>query len=133
MNMEYKRTHKKFTKERYLNSFKNSLAGFSYSFNYEQNMIVIVISAIIAIIAGFVFQISLLEWLFIILIIGLIASTELINTSIEAVVDLASPKKHPFAKIAKDTASAAVLVYVIVAIIGGLIIFVPKILTMFGL
>ena len=115
-----------------MNSFKNSVAGFSYSFNYEQNMIVIVIAAIIAVIAGFVFSITLMEWLFLILIIGLIASTELINTSIEAVVDLASPQKHSFAKIAKDTASAAVLIYVIVAIIGGLIIFVPKILAMFS-
>ncbi len=131
MNMEYKRTHKKFTRERYQNSFKNSLAGFTYSFRYEQNMIVIVCAACVVILAGFLFQISFMEWLFCIIIIGMIAATELMNTAIEAVVDLASPKKHPIAKIAKDTASAAVLVYVIVAIIGGLIIFVPKFLEVF--
>jgi len=129
--MEYKRTHKKFTKERYWNSFQNSLAGFIYSFRYEQNMIVIVFSALLVIVAGFLFHISFYEWLFCIIIIGMIAATELMNTAIEAVVDLASPKRHPIAKIAKDTASAAVFVYVLVAIIGGMIIFVPKILEVF--
>jgi undecaprenol kinase len=52
----------------------------------------------------------------------------LTKTAIEAVVDLTTTKQHPFAKIAKDAASAAVLVFTIVALVIGLIIFIPKIL-----
>ena len=59
---------------------------------------------------------------------GLVIGAETINTSIEATVDLACPKKDPLAKIAKDTASGAVLVFALTAAISGLIIFIPKII-----
>ena len=65
------------------------------------------------------------------ILFGLVMATELINTSIEAVVDLTCPKIHPLAKIAKDTASAAVFVFSVVAAISGLLIFVPKIIALF--
>ena len=55
-------------------------------------------------------------------------ATELINTSIEATIDLITDKVHPLAKIAKDTAAAAVLIFGFTAIIIAIIIFVPKIL-----
>ena len=60
--------------------------------------------------------------------IGMVSATEMINTSIEAVVDLETQKYHPLAKIAKDTASSATLIFSITAFIGALIIFLPKIL-----
>nr|WP_256488025.1 diacylglycerol kinase [Deinococcus sp. HSC-46F16] len=41
---------------------------------------------------------------------GLVLSAELLNTALEAVVDLASPEWHPLAKVAKDAAAGAVLV-----------------------
>ncbi|MDD2434965.1 MAG: diacylglycerol kinase family protein [Bacilli bacterium] len=126
--MEYKRTHKKFTLKRYKNSFLYSLSGIYYSFKYEQNMIIIFLCAILAIIAGLIFKINTFEWIAIVLLIGLVIATELINTAIEAVVDLTTSKQHPFAKIAKDCSSAAVLVFSIMALINGIIIFLPKIL-----
>ena len=52
---------------------------------------------------------------------------EMINTSIEATIDLVTNQIHPLAKIAKDTASSATLVLCIVSLIGGCIIFIPKI------
>jgi diacylglycerol kinase len=91
-------------------------------------MIVIICAGLFSIIAGILLKISNYEWIAIIIMIGLVASTELINTSIEAVVDLTTTRQHPFAKIAKDSSSAAVLVFTIAAFITGLIIFVPKIL-----
>ena len=62
--------------------------------------------------------------------IGIIMATELINTSIEATIDLISPEYNLLAKIAKDTASAAVFVFSVVAATGGLIIFIPKIISL---
>ena len=52
----------------------------------------------------------------------------MLNTSIEATIDLITTETHPLAKIAKDTASSATLIFSFVAFIGALIIFLPKIL-----
>ena len=113
---------------RYYKSFIHAIDGIIYAFKYEHNMIIILIAGILAILAGFTFNISEEEWLFVIIIIGLIAATEMINTSIEATIDLITTKTHPLAKIAKDTASSASLILSITAFIGALIIFIPKLL-----
>lgn len=117
--------------KRLINSFKYALDGLKYAFKYEQNLTVHFLATILVIAFGIIFKISFIEWLILFLIIGLVIATELINTSIEAVVDLISPQKHPLAKIAKDTAAAAVMVFAIVAIIIGIIIFMPKIVLLF--
>ena len=66
------------------------------------------------------------------MLIGLIIALELINTVVEVVVDMVQPKYDPLAKIAKDTASGAVLVMSIIAAMIGLIIFLPKALVFIG-
>jgi len=116
--------------ERYKKSFKHAVDGIIYTTKHEHNMYIIIPCAILAIIAGFTFNISLTEWLFMILVIGLVIGTEMINTAIEAVVDLKTLEYNPLAKIAKDTASSATLIFSIVAFIGALIMFVPKLLEM---
>lgn len=113
---------------RYKKSFFHAIDGIIYTIKYEHNMIIILIAAFLTIIFGLLLKITIYEWLFCLLIIGLIIAIELINSSLEAVVDLSSPKIHPLAKIAKDTASSATLVLCAVALIGAIIIFVPKIL-----
>lgn len=57
---------------------------------------------------------------------------ELVNTAVEAVVDLVTEERKPLAKIAKDTAAGAVLIAAIMAAIAGIIIFLPKGLTFLG-
>lgn len=118
--------------ERYKKSFFHALDGFKYAFKFEHNVIIILIAAVIAVICGLIFHISGGEWLFCIVIIGMILATELINSSIEALVDLVTKEIHPLAKIAKDTASTAVLILCTTAFIGGIIIFVPKFIGLFS-
>ena len=118
--------------ERYGKSFIHAIEGIIYCIRYEHNMIIIIISAIIAILSGFFFRISEFEWLFVITMIGTISASELINSSIEATIDLYTREIHPLAKIAKDTASSATLILCTTALVGGLIIFIPKIIAMFG-
>ena len=118
--------------ERYWKSFKHALSGIGYCLKYEHNMIIILVCTIIVTILGFYFKISSGEWLFIILVCGAIAACEVINSSVEAIVDLITVKYNELAKIAKDTASAATLILCIVALIGGIVIFIPKILIMLG-
>ena len=89
-------------------------------------MIIIILAAIVTVFAGFYFEISKCEWLFCIMIIGTVSASEMINTAIEATIDLKTTKIHPLAKIAKDTASSATLILSITAFIGALVIFLPK-------
>lgn len=112
---------------RYIKSFCHALEGLWYSICYEHNMIIIILATIVVTVGGIYYHINEYEWLFCITMIGMVAATEMINTSIEAVVDLVTTKYHPLAKIAKDTASTATLIFSIIALIGALIIFIPKI------
>ena len=113
---------------RFFKSFKYSADGLVYAFSHEQNMFIHIIVGTLVIILGIILRLNLYEWLLIGIVIGLVVATELINTSIEAVVDLACPKIHPLAKIAKDTAAASVFVFACTAVVVGLFIFVPNLL-----
>lgn len=117
--------------KRTINSFKYAFNGLIDAYRTEQSVWIYIPVSLIVILAGFLLKISTFEWLIIILILGIILSLELINTALEAVVDLATEKYHPLAKKAKDTVSAAVLVFAITAVIIGLIIFIPKISLLF--
>lgn len=114
--------------KKFINSFKYPISGLRYAYKNEQNLAFDVFMMIIVIIAGFIFKISIAEWAILSITIGLVISLELINTAIEAVVDLITEEYHPLAKVAKDTSAAAVLVLAVVAVIEGFIIFLPKLI-----
>ena len=117
--------------KRLFKSFKYATEGIIYAFKYEQNIIVHTLVMILVILLGIIVKLSIFEWLICLILFGLVIATEMINTAIEATVDLACDKKDPLAKIAKDTASGAVLVFAITASIAGIIIFLPKIIERF--
>ena len=117
--------------KKFLLSFTYPIKGLRYAYRNEQNLAVDVGVALLVTIAGFIFKINLVEWAILALTIGLVISCELINTAIEAVVDLVTEDYHPLAKVAKDTAAAAVFVFAIIAVIVGLIIFLPKVIALF--
>lgn len=114
--------------EKYLKSFFHAIDGIVYCIKYEHNIIIILAAIIVAVFLGLIFNIESYEWLFVLSMCGFISAMEMVNSSIEATIDLAMPEEHPLAKIAKDTASAATLILCIVALIGGIIIFLPKIM-----
>lgn len=117
--------------KKFVNSFTYPLKGLRYAYKNEQNLAVDVGIALIVLIFGFLFKINKYEWAILVLTIGLVISCELLNTAIEAVVDLVTEEYHPLAKVAKDTSAAAVLVFAIIAVIVGLIIFMPKVIGLF--
>ncbi len=129
--MESKGRRKRLGFQRFLDSFKYSYAGLKYAYKNEQSMLIHLLATIIVIIGGFLLHISVTEWLICIVLFGFVMGAELLNTAIEATVDMAMPDIHPLAKIAKDTASAAVGVLSLAALAVGIIIFLPKILALF--
>lgn len=123
---------KKFSWKRLVNSFKYAFTGIKTAYLGEQNLRIHTVMAILVIICGFLFKISYMEWLICLVLIALVLMAEFFNTSIEYIVDLASPGINDLAKAAKDVASAGVLVMAIISAIIGLIIFVPKIIFVIG-
>ena len=115
-------------------SFGYAFEGIGTCIKKERNMkIHCVAAAVLVVIAGVILKISLLEWCICLTLFGLIMALELVNTAVEAVVDLVTEERTPLAKIAKDTAAGAVLIAAIMAAIAGIIIFLPKGLTFLGL
>ena len=97
--------------------FKKQIRSFGYAWKglrqcigKEQNLSFHLITTIIVIGAGILFDITRTEWMIIILCIGMVVAAELFNTAIERLVDLVSPERHPIAGQVKDIAAGAVLV-----------------------
>lgn len=111
---------------RLINSFKYAIKGLLYGFKTQLNFKVHCFVAGLVIALGVFVKLTIVEWLWICLAIGLVMIIELLNTAIEVLVDLVSPEKHPKAGAIKDLAAAAVLIGAFVAIVIGLCIFVPK-------
>jgi diacylglycerol kinase len=109
-----------------IRSFGYAGRGIRVVFGSEPNMKIHIVIASLVVICGFVFSISIVEWMICLLCIGLVFGMEMMNTAIENVVDLASPNLHPLAGKAKDIAAGAVLICAVVSVITGLLIFVPK-------
>lgn len=118
--------------KRLKNSFKYSIDGLKYAYKYEQSMFIHFLVTIFVILMGLIFDISGFEWLLVFIVIGMVLSAELINTAIEAVVDMVTLEYNELAKIAKDCSSAATFVLSIIAFVMGLIVFIPHIITFLG-
>ena len=117
------------------NIFKSFLLGFKYAFNgifetikTERNIKIHIFIMIIVILFGIFLKISLYEWIVCIILFSVVISAEIMNTSIEHIVDGLMPNENEYARKAKDAAAGAVLVLAIGAAIIGLIIFIPKLL-----
>jgi diacylglycerol kinase len=110
-----------------IQSFGYAGRGIKLVFSSEANMKIHIIVAVLVVICGFFFQISIYEWIVCLLCIGLVFGAEMINTAIENVVDLVSPEHHELAGKAKDIAAGAVLIAAIISLIIGLLIFIPKV------
>lgn len=106
-------------------SFKYALEGIWVALKDEPNLLIHLVITLLVILLGLYFNISLFEWLVLVLTFGLIISLELTNTAIEEAVDSFTESEHPSAKKAKDVAAGAVLVASITAIIIGIFIFLP--------
>ena len=107
-------------------SFGYAFEGIFTCIRKERNMKIHCVMAVLVVAAGVILGLSPVEWCICLGLFGLVMALELVNTAVEAVVDLVTGEYHPLAKIAKDTAAGAVLIAAIRAAAAGLIIFVPR-------
>ena len=109
-----------------LESFRIAFAGLGHAITRQKNFQIQILIGIVVLLSAWFLRFSRLEWLVLILTIGLVLASELINTVVEVVVDLAVKEELlPDAKIAKDVSAAAVLLISLFSIIIGLILFLP--------
>lgn len=117
---------------RFTKSFSYSIQGLKYAYKYEQSMMIHFIATIFVIAANIILKVDTMAWLVTLLAIGMVLSAELINTAIEAVVDLVTLEIHPLAKIAKDCGSAATFILACMAGALGVVVYGPIIIGLLG-
>lgn len=116
---------------RLVESFNYAIEGLTSALQNEKHMKFHILSAILIVILAILTNASKVEILLVSISVAFVIITELINTAVEALVDLISPERHPLAKLAKDVAAGAVLVAAINAICVGYLLFYDKLLDIF--
>jgi diacylglycerol kinase len=106
-------------------AFGHAFRGWGHVLKTQQNAWIHSLIASIVIAMGVWLELSTRDWAILVLTIAMVFTAEFINTAIEAVVDLASPNRHPLAKVGKDVGAGAVLVAALAAIVVGLLILGP--------
>lgn len=106
-------------------SMHHAFTGIAYAWRQGQNIRIQSAIAVLVLFCSFVFQVTRIEFLFLVLFIIIVLVLELVNTAIEFVADLVSPRFHEHIKIIKDVMAGAVLLAAIGAVIVGAVIFSP--------
>ncbi|MBO8203753.1 diacylglycerol kinase family protein [Prochlorococcus marinus] len=121
------------TSSNVLISFKYAFSGISYVLKTSRNFKIQLIFAFTSLFIGFLLQICLSNYVILVATIMSVLILEILNTSIESIVDLVVKKEFSsFAKISKDTSAGAVLLASINSVIIALYIFVPKLNLLFN-
>ncbi|MFA9188515.1 diacylglycerol kinase family protein [Flavobacterium sp. FBOR7N2.3] len=131
--MEHKiknKVEEPFSFKKRLESFRYAFKGFVWLFRFEHNSRIHLFSLIAVTIAGFFFQISKEEWALLFIVCGFVFAAEAFNSSIEFLADEVSLEKRDKIGKSKDLAATGVLIAAFTALIIGLIIFVPKIISL---
>jgi diacylglycerol kinase (ATP) len=122
-------TRKALSKSRLVKSFGFAWAGIAYTWGHEPNFRIEVIVGVLAVLLALWLQVSPVP----ILMMGaIVLALEILNSAIEALVDLASPDIHPLAKLAKDAAAGAVFLASIISVLVGLFWMGPELLRRLG-
>lgn len=113
---------------RFVVSVRNASRGIISAIKSERHMRFHTLAAVLVLLAGWLFKLSQVEWMIVIIVIVGMLSLELVNTALETLVDLVEPQHHPMAGKVKDIAAGACLVFAIGAAIIGCILFIPKLI-----
>ena len=120
--------HSMITSPNRMKSLGYAIAGWLYMLRHQKNIRIQGIASIGIMIVAFWLGITTVEWAILILTITVVWMAEFMNAAVEAAVNLSTNEYHPMAKVAKDVASAAVLLGVVASVLIGLLILGPRLL-----
>lgn len=115
--------------KKHLNSYVYAFRGIGLALRYEINMILHLIATAVVIGANYALQVSRTDWLFTLVLIGVVWMSEIFNTAIEKLADRVSQSHDELIRQAKDLSAGAVLVICIIAAVCGVIIYYPYLFT----
>ena len=118
--------NKPFSLRARVRSFRYAFEGLKNFISIEHNAWLHLIATVAVIILAIITNVSKLEWIALVIVIGSVWVAELFNTAVEKIMDFISIEQNPEIKIIKDLSAAAVLVAAITAFITGCFIFIPK-------
>ena len=126
--------HKRDVKQKssFFKAFKFACQGFIFAFVNGTRIKNLLALTVLVILAALLLRISTAELVTIVVLCGVMISLELMNTAVEAAVDVASPEYSHLAKIAKDCAAGSVLAMGVASAVVGFIIFIPKVIELIG-
>ena len=113
-----------------LRAFINAFNGMKYFFLHERNGLIQLVVAAIVTALSIVVKISRLEWIVVLICIAIVIGFEMLNTAIENLCNMVQEEYNPLIKIIKDMVAAAVLWVSFISVITGLIIFLPKLISL---
>lgn len=108
-----------------IRAFGYAFQGWWHVLHTQRNAWIHAVATMLVVLMAAWLKLPARDWAVLILAIALVWTAEFINTSIEAIVDLASPEKHPLAKAGKDVGAAAVLITALASVLVGLLIMGP--------
>ncbi|MEE9343338.1 MAG: diacylglycerol kinase family protein [Gammaproteobacteria bacterium] len=117
-----------FTLRKRFASTRFAYAGIFTLIREEHNARIHLFATVLVIALAIVFDLTAEQWLSLVISTGLVWMAEGFNTAIELLCNLVNPGQHPQVKKIKDVAAAAVLITAIMAVVVGLIIFVPQLI-----
>ena len=106
-----------------IDSFNFAFQGLIHAVRTQRNMRVHLLIAVVVMIAAVAVGVTQIELIVLILVIAFVLITEMINSSLEAAIDVATTSFDPMAKLAKDMAAGAVLISTVAAVATGFLIF----------
>ena len=109
-------------------SFSYAFSGIKLALKNEPNIRIHFIIAILVAILAYFLKFSRVEWIVLLFSIDVVLILELINTTLEAIVDMVSTGVRSKARVAKDISAAAVLISTLLSLAVGAFLFLPKIL-----
>lgn len=113
-------------------SFKFAFAGIWTMLRSQHNAWIHAAATVAVVAAGFVFSVSPSEWCWLVLAVMSVWMAEALNTAFELLADVASPEFHHLVKSAKDVAAGAVLISAIGAVVIGVLVLGPHVMTAIG-
>ncbi len=119
--------------KRFVYSSKYSLDGLFYAYKNERSLWLHAALSFLTVLLGFLLKISHMQWSLVLVSLAVILAFELVNTAMEACVDMVTLEYNELARVAKDCCSAATFVMTITGAVIMAIIFVPKILALVGI
>lgn len=115
----------------FLKRLRFALEGWGQFFPTEKNGQIQTVIALLVVIAGIFFQLTLVEWALIIICIGAVLALEMVNSALEIFCNRVHPDWHSDIKKVKDIAAGAVLWISVASVVVGCLIFIPKIKSFF--